>query len=414
MACLAIFSISNQRQKSATYIGSGHSPPSTDYHFYSPLDDLLSFIEYVKTDGCKTKGNTGLCPLAASPLGSVRELDLTYDIYSRLLKLTAQWPFTDSLPLSVPSVQGSRVEVGIMGADAPPTIGPYEIGMSGHLVVLGQDDRAKPVMFAFPSRHREAPKDASFSATFAEPTGLHPTLQLHIGPGALPPRVSDDDAICKLHTYLTLPRHIFADRYQLDDELFLASKNLAALVNMTQPVDLEAPDYAVDAWGSAALVELAPPSPSGSLSAQSAWTAEIPLHLRYLLPATGGYQSVDLPYPAVFWTCETPTDTSLANNPFDRAHIGYDTLFSPNTEFWHLKPLPPSSSPATSTTQRLMVPARVPVLDSSKSQYVNIGTSAVILLGFAWVLWKLASVYLRTGHGKTQPKDAAKHTKKTQ
>lgn len=397
--------------ESATYFGDNHSPQTTDYHFYSTLDDISAFIKYVKVDGCKTKGNTGLCSLANSPLDSVRELDLTYDIYSRLVKVTAQWPFTEKLPLSVPSVKGSRVEVGIMGADALPTLGPYEIGMTGHLVVLGQDDSAKPVMFAFPSRHREAPKDLSFSATFAEPTGLHPTLQLQIAPGALPPREGiEDDKICKLHTYLTLARHIFADRYQMDDELFLASKNLAALKHMTQPVDLEAPDYAVDVWGSAALIELAPPASSQSGS-ESAWTAEIPLHLRYLLPAQGGYQSVDLPYPAVFWACETPKDVNLALNPFDRAHIGYDTLFSSNTEFWHLKPSSPSSV-AASATPRLTVPVRVPVLDSDKSQYVNVGTSAVIVLGFTWVLWKLVSVYLRTGYGKTQPK--AEATKKTQ
>ncbi len=346
-------------------------------------------------------------------------LDLSYDADSRTLKVTTQWPLAKG-PVSVTALPGSRTEVGIMGAEAPPALGPHELGMSGHVAVLGQDDHPKPVMFAFPSRHRIAGGigggAASFSASFSQPTGLHPALQLHLAPGP-PPRAGGS---CKLHTYLTLPRHIFADRYQLGDALFLASKNLAALRHMTQPVDLEAPDYAVHVWGSAALIELAPPAAGQAQKGQApaAWTAEVPLHLRYLLPAEGGYRSVDVPYPVVFWACEADADVQFSTNPFDRVHVGYDSLFPDNTEFWHLKPDPrrASSTPADTATasSRLTLPIRVPVLDSDKSQWVSLGTLITILLGFSWVLWKLFLVYRRSGYGRLPPADKATQAKKTQ
>ncbi|CAK7209879.1 protease B nonderepressible form [Sporothrix eucalyptigena] len=375
---------------------------SRTHQFYAAVDDLAAFAAYIKADWCpSTVEDGGLCGLRADQLDGASALDLSYDAYSGNLKVTTQWPLAE-WPLFVTALEGpnDRTEVGIMGGDKPSTLGRHELAMSGLVAVLVQDDRAKPVMFAFPSRHREA-VGASFSASFTEPTGLHPTLQLRVAPG-LPPRNPDDGGSCRLHTYLTLPRHIFADRYQLGDALFLASKNLTALLHMTQPVDLEAPDYAVNVWGSAALIELAPQN-------GAEWTAEIPLHLRYLLPAEGGYRAVELPYPTVFWACEADKDVQFTANPFDRVNVGYDALFDETTEFWHVTPhvaQQQSSEPAA-----LTIPIRVPVLDSDKSQWVNVGTSATILVGFSWVLWKLLSVYLRTGYGRPTQ---AKSVKKTQ
>ncbi|KIH91841.1 protein pbn1 [Sporothrix brasiliensis 5110] len=389
------------------------------YQFYSDVADCTAFAAYVKADWCpSTADDGGLCSLQAEQLDGASALDLSYDTSSRTLKITTQWPLA-MWPLYVAAQPGTtRTEVGIMGADMPSTLGPHELGMAGQVAVLGQDDRPKSVMFAFPSRHRTAAGGASYSATFTQPTGLHPTLQLRVAPGPPPHHHNPDDGkfgSCKLHTYLTLPRYIFADRYQLGDVLFLASKNLTALHHMTQPVDLEAPDYAVPVWGSAALIELAPPvGLTEEQQRSSEWTAEIPLHLRYLLPADGGYRSVEVPYPLVFWACEADKDVQFTTNPFDRVHVGYDGLFDETTEFWHLKPDPSlGAASSASSTDALTIPIRVPVLDSSKAQWVNVGTSAAILLGFSWVLWKLLSVYLRTGYGRTAHAKEAE-TKKTQ
>ncbi|CAK7269568.1 protease B nonderepressible form [Sporothrix epigloea] len=382
---------------------------SRTYKFYAAVADLAPFAAYIRTNWCpSTADDGGLCGLRADQLDGASTLDLSYDAYLRDLKITAQWPL-EEWPLFVTALGGpsDRTEVGIMGPDQPATLGPHELAMSGVVAVLSQDDRAKGVMFAFPSRHRAAAAGASFSVSLLEPIGLHPTLQLRVSPGP-PPRNPDDGNSCRLYAYLTLPRHIFADRYQLSDPLFLASKNLSALQHMTTPVDLEAPEYAVDVWGSAALIELAPPLTHGNQALD--FTAEVPLHLRYLLPAAGGYRTVEMPYPTVFWACDADKAVEFTSNPFDRVHIGYDALFDKSTEFWHVQPQPTAQVENGKTAADLVLPIRVPVLDSNKSQWVNVGTSAAVLLGFSWVLWKLLSVYLRTGYGRPAAPSQAKKT----
>lgn len=131
--------------------------------------------------------------------------------------------------------------------------------MTGGLTVLGEHTKPSPVLFNVPARHRrhnEVAAGSSFSAKFLEPTGLHPALHLTVS-SARPPV---DDAYCAIHAHFTLPKTIFADRYQLADDLFLQSKNLTALRYSSSPVDLEAPAYATKPWGSGVLLELAPPN----------------------------------------------------------------------------------------------------------------------------------------------------------
>jgi hypothetical protein len=200
------------------------------------------------------------------------------------------------------------------------------------------------------------------------------------------------DSSCSLHAYLTLPRAIFADKYQLADGLFLSSKNLTALRYISQPVDLEAPDYAMSVWGSALLLELQPPREQGDTT----WTAEIPLHLRYLSPSEGGYGVINVPWPAVFWACNAVDGTKFPNSPFDRASLGYDGLFGPRTLFWHVNPKPEADD-------SLIHQIRVPVLDLEKAGWISAGTTAVVLIGFAYIVWKLMSVYRRTGYGSQRP-----------
>ncbi|CAK7268491.1 protease B nonderepressible form [Sporothrix epigloea] len=382
---------------------------SRTHQFYAAVADLAPFAAFVESEWCpSTAAVGGLCSLRADQLKDASTLDLSYDAYSGKLKISTQWPMAKQ-PLFVAALDGpnDRTEVGILGPDQPSTLGPHELAMSGFVAVLSQDDYVNAVMFSFSSRHRAAAADTSFSVSLPEPTGLHPTLQMRVSPG-LPPRDSDHGGSCRLYTYLTLPRHIFADRYQFGDALFLASKNLTALQHMTQPVDLEAPEYAVGVWGSAALIELAPPVVSGGQPLE--FTAAIPLHLRYLLPSTGGYRTVEVPYPVVFWACENDKTVEFTSNPFDRVHIGYDTLFDEATEFWHVRPQPAAGLGMDKDSADLVLPIRVPVLNSSRSQWVNVGTAAVVLLGFSWVLWKLLKVYWHTGYGRPAVTSRAKKT----
>lgn len=188
---------------------------------------------------------------------------------------------------------------------------------------------------------------------------------------------------CALHTYLTLPSTLFVDRYPFSDELFVKSHNLKALRTLSGATDLEAPDWLVDQWGSAALLELAsPPSPIPA----SGWNVTIPLHLRYMPPTDdpSGLAQTYVPSPAVFWACNAEEGTKFTTSPFDRTNLGYDGLFGPRTMFYHV-------SPSEKYIGRAVLD--VPVLNLNKSNWAELGTIVVISLGslyiFAQLLWSL-------------------------
>lgn len=358
---------------------------STTYHYYTPLSDLKHFGLFAGQYACGPSDSA--CTERFAKLDGATSFDFSYDASADNVKASIMWPHAQQ-PLSISSIPGHRLEVGIMTPDAPPYVGPDELGVAGLLIVLGEHQKPNPTLFAFPARHKAS--RASFASQFVSPTGLHPSLQLRIS-SATPP-VKDES--CSMYAHLTLPRTIFADRYQLQDDLFLASKNLTKLHYMSEPVDLEAPDYVMKLWGSTVLFELKPPKNSG----EQPWTAEIPLHLRYLAPASGGYQTISVPYPAVFWACEGEQGVKFANSPFDRPHVGYDALFSTETLFWHVDPKPSAGDLLTNDIT-------VPVLDTEKSAWVNIGTAAAVLLGFSWVLWQLVQVTRRSGLSSKPAKD---------
>jgi hypothetical protein len=293
--------------------------------------------------------------------------------------VTVFWPAqTQDIDLKETTSSG-RLEVGILSVESPKQ--PEELSLGGFLTVVGEDTKPSPTLFSFPSRHHSS--GSIFSSSFLSPTGLHPTLELEISSNQPP----TEENSCSLHGYLTLPRGIFADRYQFSDPLFLASKNLSALHYITTPVDLEAPVYTVSLWGSSTLFELAPP-----LGVDQAWIVHIPLHLRYLPPTknTSGQSPLEIPYPVVFWACTAQEESNFRANPFDRASVGYDALFGPKTIFYHLSP----------GAELLTNVINVPVLDLDKSKFVEFGTAGVVLLGFSWVMWCLWGVLSKNGYGR--------------
>ncbi|KAI1333792.1 PIG-X [Xylariaceae sp. FL0016] len=352
---------------------------STAYQYFQSMDSISPFLTYTEQYACTPADSR--CRAWVEGLSNAVSVDFSYDTISHVVKVTALWP-EGRHALDFDSRLGHRTEIGILTPDTPPHLEPHELGVTGLLTVLREDKQPSPVLFSFPSRHQDM--RYGFSSAILQPQGLHPSLQIKLD-SARPPL---ENAHCAPHTYLTLPRTIFADKYQLDDELFLASKNITALRYVSQPVDLEAPDYAMKLWGSTILLELQPPSEQFD----QPWTAEIPLHLRYLLPEAGGYKSINVPYPSVFWACAAEDGTKFPNNPFDRVNLGYDGLFGPRTLFWHVTPK--SQNVDTPSHQ-----VRVPVLDLDKSSWISAGTSAVVILGFAFVVMKLLSLYLRTGYG---------------
>jgi hypothetical protein len=261
---------------------------------------------------------------------------------------------------------------------------------SGHDVWIAGTDHLLDLgatMFSFPSRHHPLPaadSKLSFAADFQHPTGLHPKLDLTFPANALtPPQPS-----CALHAYMTLPSALFIDRYQFSDELFLESQNLVALRALSGAQDLEAPDWVINSWGSAALFELAHPRVSKGADVFT-WTATIPTHLRYVKPSNVSSEStLSVPVPVVFWACNADEGTKFKVNPFDRENLGYDGLFGTKTMFYHVPPAPAMAE--AGSENGLLLDLNVPVLDSRFAGWVPMATLAVVLAGFTWVIWKLA------------------------
>jgi hypothetical protein len=191
---------------------------------------------------------------------------------------------------------------------------------------------------------------------------------------------------CALHAYWTLPSALFIDRYQLSDPLFLASQNLIKLHSLSGEQDLEAPEWVIDRWGSAALLQLATPASKASASdGDSDWTVTIPTHLRYLTAqensTDSGHAKLEVPWPTVFWACEAEEGLKMSTNPFDRVNLGYDGLFGPKTMFYHIPP--------AAESQLTVEELQVPVLDTRKAGLVSIGTLVAVLVGLGWVCWQL-------------------------
>lgn len=397
---------------------------STTYQYFAPLESLTPLITYAHGTLCPTPSSIhpegASCASRVDRLATASSLDVSYDTISHALKVTATWAHQPQ-PLIVASpldAANHRVEVGVLAAsDQQQGVEAHEIGVAGVLMVLGQDKKPSPTMFKFPARHRQVSGGGGgggFSMAVVEPAGLHPTVRITLDEAAVRRGWPDDDGNgeCGLHAYWTLPRTVFADKYQLSDPLFLASQNLTALRYISQPVDLEAPDYVMKPWGSAVLLELSPPPPPPAAAAGGSptgtWTAEVPLHLRYLSPAPGGYRSVEVPYPAVFWACTTEEGTKFPSSPFERVNLGYDGLFGPRTVFWHIDPRPVRAG------GRLTSEIQVPVLDLDKAGWVSTGTAAVVMLGFGWIVWKLLQVYLRIGYGPAKQMEGLEKKKKEQ
>ena len=249
-------------------------------------------------------------------------------------------------------------------------------------------DHLGTTLFSFASRHHTVQSNATstsfYHASFDPPTGLHPTLSLTLSRADVlaPPHPS-----CTLNAYLTLPSTLFIDKHQFTDQLFLSSHNIVALRSLAGAADLEAPEYAVPQWGSAALFELVAPHSSRTRPGEE-WQVSVPLHLRYLTPTPGGYTNLTFPYPVVFWACSTNEDVDFGQNPFDRKNLGFDGLFGHSTMFYHLEPAPAPTMVGLEL-EPLTMSIKVPALDLNQSTYVEAGTISVVLVGFLWICWKL-------------------------
>ncbi|KAF9734135.1 hypothetical protein PMIN06_008384 [Paraphaeosphaeria minitans] len=369
----------------------GKETPSVSLQYYTFLSHLTQFSSFVNSNLCPRSSET--CVEHAVSLRDASYLDIDYTSALSTLTVTAlTTPPSSGWEAVIPSpLPGHTTEVGILTHEPNPD--PEDLAFAGFLTTLGPDAAPKPTRFQTPARHYPLPsssKGLTYRASFATPTGLHPTLELSFSPAG---KLEPPDESCGLYAHLTLPSSLFIDRYQFSDALFLASKNLASLPHITGATDLEAPDWVVPQWGSAALFELAVPEKGPG---DGSWTSSIPLHLRYLPAAPHAHTRVPLPWPVVFWACDITQDPS--GNPFDRVDLGYEQSFGPGTRFMHVPPHPGGNGNASvegnenSHGEGVLVSwIDVPVLDTSKAGWVEMGTIGAVVAAFVGLCWVLFS-----------------------
>lgn len=377
---------------------------SASLQYYSLLPSLKQFVAWIQRNVCTA--SDVVCKHNAALLNLASYVDCDYDSIAHALTVTAywsnppavlmdpvgEWTTYDHWNMAIDASPNDKNEVGLLQSSSAPE--PSELQLEGVLTVVGEDTEPKPVMFSFPSRHHGLQSHQAhtqrYSVTFDQPTGLHPTMRIRL-PSTLnlqEPKDKPADSTCVLHSYLTLPSVLFADEYAFPtsdlDPLFTEAHNIISLRSYSGERDLEAPDYATQKWGSALLLELATPQSASAKASEHPWDIKIPLHLRYLAPTPGGKQTVEIPWPIMFWACTAEEGTKFTVNPFDRVNLGYDGLFGPRTMFYHLEPRVPEGG-------RLIEKIDVPVLDTDIISHgmAEILTMTLVIGGFLWVSWKV-------------------------
>ncbi len=94
----------------------------------------------------------------------------------------------------------------------------------------------------------------------------------------------------------------------------------------------------------------------------------------------------------------------MNTNPFDRADLGYESLFGARTMFYHLQPNASEAAMGDEVVRRseaggekgiLVEKLQVPVLDLEGTRWVEGVTVGVVVLGCLWVGWVLVGVAFR-------------------
>ncbi|KAG0637236.1 PIG family protein [Tuber brumale] len=343
------------------------------YQFYSPLRSASAFVRYLQNH---LPEKDIVRRSEVHSLESAEYIDVTYDAIAQTLVLSSihapNCPKWDGS--SITNATTSDVELGVLGNIAP--MEEEGLTLAGFIAELGESDDFEPTMFSFASRHHRL--ESTFSITTALPPGLHPKLKVSIHDPVKPPPNGGNQ--CTLNAYFTLPAALFIDKYQLssDNQQLLDSLSIKRIKAISGETDLEAPVWTREKWGSRVLIEV------DTKKGENGVELELPLHLRYLEPRYGGTTTkVDFAWPSVFWACGSERWKKMAVNPFDRLHLGWEDLFPEQVMYYHLSPAPHERSEGAWSS------IDVPVLGLENTQMIKIGTTAVVGLGFLWVLFKI-------------------------
>jgi PIG-X / PBN1 len=347
-------------------------------------------------------------PLLLAPLAKASVLEI--DVLPSTIQVRAIWaaaPHSEGWRLDIPSLPGTRTEIGIFQEESGEDKDEYAIG--GVRAILGQDREFTPTLFTFP--HRDHILSSAAVGTWLEPAyGSHPNIRTILPSSTLVPPVNDtvDHESCTLHGLYTLSKEVFVDKYQLAQLAQFQSGGIADVRGVWGETDLENPTYKTEGWGSVVLLDVAVPVADEA----EELVLELPVHLRYLEPSTeGGYEALTLLPPQLFWTCQNSVegiqhDRMVADLDFSVSPFGppssslLHTLFPSTAVFYHLPHHPVSEGALT---------MNVPVGNVAQVGFVQGLTALGILGGFTYLFVKGVRLGLKglrwRGKGKEKAKD---------
>lgn len=210
-----------------------------------------------------------------------------------------------------------------------------------------------------------APELLSYTASPGQ--GFHSTLTAGL-------RLDEPAPTCSAFVLYTLPPSIIVDRYELSDR--------GIDFELWGESNLELPVFAVSQTHTRLLVKVAARSDEVLVN--------LPVHARYGVPFTGDpmLQSIEIPPPATFWACPQSAEAYSSEPPVDAVLLqGYRHFVVSDTMSTH--------SHAT---------LKIPLGSLHDLPYVEVGTVAVVLAAFLWLLHRssVAASKLHTPHLKQQ------------
>lgn len=271
-----------------------------------------------------------------------------------------------------------KVEIGLLSVHPEYTDLGFTWGLTGFSRNL-EDLSQEKLLFQYSTKHH--PNRGTYSVEFERPTGLHPKHVISLE-NIFPPQEQ-----CSLFAKYTFDKSLFLDKYQLA-ELSKPTPSrppVGYLYNLWGESDLEAPVWAVDGYGSEALVQIYTKN-RPSTEVPGKFQFELPAHSRYEVPQLNitSVQETQ-PWPAVFWACQ-PTKEELESHPspgsVEAVTLGYEQIFPKSTVFHFLQPLP-------SDDQKLISHFDIPVAPVSAYETVQNITFLVIFGSFLYLIYEL-------------------------
>lgn len=273
-----------------------------------------------------------------------------------------------------------KVEIGILNIHPEYTTPLSVWGLSGFTRNL-DESKTEKLLYQYTTQHRSI--NSNYYVDFMRPVGLHPKHKLVMSNVRAPKRQ------CSLYAKYSFSKSLFLDRYQLKD-LAEPTPNRPAvgrLYDVWGETDLEAPIWAVDGWGSEALIQLY----TSHKSSDGELVFELPTHSRYEVPQTQSSSVHEYqPWPVVFWACLPPTkeeDNSLETtvpSAVETRNIGYESIFPNDTVFYYF-----NADTSRLPSDRLQSEFDIPVAPFSSYSVVQVVTVVVILASFFYLLYEI-------------------------